>query len=91
MGNIWIPDRVLTIRELLCCQILLESDWELFEGDVHGRLKTALTVVSLVGGFAAGLRGEEIVRMDLLGAIQKHWNESMDHPDAPHAPLMLVG
>jgi hypothetical protein len=46
--------------------------------------------VSLVGGFAAGLRGEEIARMDLR-AIRKHWNESMEHPDAPHVPLMLAG
>jgi hypothetical protein len=50
----------------------------------------ALMAVSMIGGFAAGLRGKEIVRMD-LGAIQKHWNESMDHLDAPHVPLMLVG
>jgi hypothetical protein len=81
--DIWIPDWALTIRELLCCQMLLESDWELFEGDVHGRLK-------MIGGFAAGLRGEEIVRTDLR-AIQKHWNELMEHPDAPHVPLMLAG
>jgi hypothetical protein len=90
MGDIWIPDRALTIRELLCCQTLLENDWDLFKGDEHGRLKTALTAVSMIEGFAAGLRGEEIVRMD-LGAIRKHWNESMDHPDAPHVPLMLAG
>jgi hypothetical protein len=36
MGDIWIPDCTLTIWELLCCQTLLESDWETFEGDVHG-------------------------------------------------------
>jgi hypothetical protein len=90
MGDIWIPDRALTIQELLCAQTLLENDWELFEGDAHGKLKTALTAVSVIGGFAAVLRGEEIVRMD-LGAIRKHWNESMEHPDAPHVPLMLAG
>jgi hypothetical protein len=90
MGDVWIPDRALTIRELLCCQTLLENDWELFKGDAHGKLKMALTAVSLIGGFTAALRGEEIVRMD-LGAIRKHWNESMEHPDAPHVPLMLAG
>jgi hypothetical protein len=90
MGDVWIPDRALTIRELLCCQTLLEGDWDIFNGDAHGKLKTALTAVSLVGGFTAGLRGEEIVRMD-LGAMRKHWNESMEHPDAPHVPLMLAG
>jgi hypothetical protein len=90
MGDIWIPDRALTIREILCCQTLLEADWELFDGDVDGRLRTALTAVMLIGGFTGALRGEEIVRMD-LGAMRKHWNESMEHPDAPHVPLMLAG
>jgi hypothetical protein len=82
MRDIWIPDCALTIQELLCCQTLLESDQELFEGDADGQLKTALMAVSMIGGFAAGLRGDEIVRMD-LGAIRKHWKESMDHPDLP--------
>jgi hypothetical protein len=91
MGDIWILDQALTIwEELLCCQMLMERDWGFLKGNVHGRLKTELTAVSLVGGFAAGLRGEEIVRMD-LGAMHKHWNEAMEHPDAPHVPLMLEG
>jgi hypothetical protein len=65
MSDIWIPDRALMIRELLCCQTLLENDWELFKDDAHGKLKMALTAVSLIRGFTTGFRGEEIVRMDL--------------------------
>jgi hypothetical protein len=90
MGDVWIPDRALTIRELLCAQTLLEEDWTLFEGDREGRLRTALTSVMMIDGFAAALRGEEIVRMD-LGAVRKHWDEAMEHPDAPHVLLMLAG
>jgi hypothetical protein len=90
MGDVWIPDRALTVRELLCAQTLLEEDWALFEGDREGRLRTALTAVMMIDGFAAALKGEEIVRMD-LGAIRKHWDEAMEHPDAPHVPLMLAG
>ena len=90
MGDIWIPDRALLMRELLCCLDLLEDDWNLFSEDPDGRLRTALTAAMLIGGFAGGLRGEEIVRMD-LGAMRKHWNEAMNHPDAPHCPLMLAG
>jgi hypothetical protein len=26
-----------------------------------------------------------------LGAIRKHWDEAMEHPNAPHVPLMLAG
>jgi hypothetical protein len=29
------------------------------------------------------------MRMD-LGAIRKHWDKAMDHPDALHFPLMLA-
>jgi hypothetical protein len=90
MGDIWIPDRALTMRELLCCQTLLEDDWAIFKGDKEGRLKTALTAMMMIDGFAATLRGEEKVCMD-LGAIRKHWDEAMEHPDAPHVPLMLAG
>jgi hypothetical protein len=46
--------------------------------------------VMMIDGLAAALRGEEIVRMD-LGAIQKHRDEAMEHLDAPHVSLMLVG
>jgi hypothetical protein len=35
MGDVWISDRALTMRELLCSQTLLEDDWELFKGDIR--------------------------------------------------------
>jgi hypothetical protein len=68
----------------------LEDDWELFEGDNDGRLKIVLMAVMLLGDFFGRLRGEEIVRID-LGAMRQNWNESMEHTDAPHVPLMLTG
>jgi hypothetical protein len=68
----------------------LEDDWELFEGDNDGRLKTALTATMMLRGFTGGLRGEEIVRM-YLGVMRKHWNKSMENLDSPHVPLMLAG
>jgi hypothetical protein len=61
MGDVWIPDRALTIRELLCAQTLLEDNWMVFKDDKEGRLRTALTAVLMINGFAAALRGEEIV------------------------------
>jgi hypothetical protein len=50
MGNVWIPDRALTVRELLCSQTLLEDDWKFFEGDKEGRLRTALMAVLMIDG-----------------------------------------
>jgi hypothetical protein len=46
--------------------------------------------VSVVAGFFAALRGKAIVRID-LGNIRKHWEESLNYPEAPHVPLMLAG
>jgi hypothetical protein len=73
MGDVWMPDIPLTIREVHCCLKLLKEDWEAFEKDKEGRAKTAITAVMLVSsGFFVALRGEEIVRAN-LGAIRKHW------------------
>jgi hypothetical protein len=37
MGDVWIPDRPLTIWELKCTMELMEEDWELFTDDLEGR------------------------------------------------------
>jgi hypothetical protein len=71
------------------CSDTVRGRLGVFEGDSEGRLRTALTSMMMIDGFAAALRGEEIVRMD-LGAIRKHWDEAMEHPDAPHVPLILA-
>jgi len=48
-----------------------------------------LTGVSLTSGFAAGLRGEEIPRIE-LGLVRKHWKEAQEHV-TPHVPLAMAG
>lgn len=90
MGDVWIPDRPLTINELKCCMELLEEDWKLFSRDIEGQANVCFAAITVIAGFFAALRGEEIVRLD-LGLLNKHWEESMAHPDAHHVPLMLTG
>jgi len=76
MGDVWIPDRPLTMEELLCIQTLLEEDWRFCSlNDNKRRLKIVLIGVSLTSGFAAGLRGEEIPRIK-LGLVRKYWKEA---------------
>ena len=90
MGDVWIPDCPLTMEELLCVQSLLEEDWQLCGlSDNKRRLKVALTGVSLTLGFAAGLRGEEIPRIE-LGLIRKHWREAQECA-TPHVLLAMAG
>jgi hypothetical protein len=90
MGDIWMPDRPVTIHELKASLQLSEEDWEAFAKDEQGRVNTALTASMLITGFFAALQGDEIVRTD-VGAIRKYWNEAMGWKDAPHVPLMLAG
>jgi hypothetical protein len=68
MGDVWIPDRPLTIGEIKAALELLEEDWTLYLrvlNDAHGLQKTGLTAIALILGFFAALRGEEIVRIDV--------------------------
>jgi hypothetical protein len=90
MGDVWCPDRPLTMREALACQRILEDDWQVFENDPVRRLKTVVAGVTIVGGLGGGLRGQEIIRVD-LGVIRKHWKEACSHPDESHIPLGMVG
>jgi hypothetical protein len=61
MGNVWIPDHALTIKEFTSALTLLEEDWVTFKKDGEGRKETGLTATTLIAGFFAALRGEEIV------------------------------
>jgi hypothetical protein len=68
----------------------LELDWKTFEKDAVGRLKTVITGMLMMAGLGGGMRGEEIVRID-IGVIRKHWQEALRHPEEPHIPLAMTG
>jgi hypothetical protein len=69
---------------------MLEEDWRIFEHDSVGRLKTALTGLMITAGIGGGMRGEELVRVD-IGVIRKHWKDLLTHPEEPHVPLGMAG
>ena len=91
MGDVWLPDRPVTIQELLACLALLESDWVgTKEHEVQKRLYICLTGTLLTVGFLGAFRGEEIVRLD-LGGLRKYWHEGVYNPSTPHVPVILSG
>jgi hypothetical protein len=90
MGDVWCPDRPLTMREALTIQEDLEKDWEDFARDPEGRLKTAITGVMITAGLGGGMHGEELNRLD-VGIIRKHWSDAINHPEIAHVPLGMVG
>jgi hypothetical protein len=90
MGDVWMPDRPVTIQELTRCLELLDEEWQLFSKDAEGQLRAAMNATVLISGFFGALRGEEVVRAD-LGAIRKYWDEAVAWKEAEHIPLMLAG
>lgn len=90
MGDVWIPDRAVTLAEVHSIFSLLEDDWNTFEGDTRGRYDVALSAVMTLAGFFGGLRGEEITRVD-VSSLLHHWREAITFAGAPHVPLMLAG
>jgi hypothetical protein len=90
MGDVWLPDRPITIMEMKKGLELLEEDWVLFSQDAIGRLNTGITACIFIAGFFGALRGEEIVRVN-IDPMLKHWEESIHFEGAPHVPLILVG
>ena len=91
MGDIWIPDRAITIHEVLIAFTILEEDWKGMTqvGDITGMERAALSAIIVIAGFFGGFRGEEITRID-IGLIRKYWEEAMEAEDR-HVPLMLNG
>jgi hypothetical protein len=90
MGDVWCPDRPLTMREALAIQEDLENDWLDFARDPQGRLRTAVAGVMVTAGLGGGMRGEELNRLD-IGIIRKHWKEAINHQEMAHVPLGMVG
>ena len=89
MGDVWIPDRAVTLEEVHCGLEILEGEWSRFPQGQR-RLELALTGAMVVIGFCAALRGEEIPLVD-VGLVRKYWFEGIHYTKAPHVPLALAG
>ena len=89
MGDVWIPDRAVTLDEVHCGLEILEGEWKK-SPQGQRRLELALTGALVVIGFCAALRGEEIPQVD-VGLLRKYWMEGINYTPAPHIPLALAG
>jgi hypothetical protein len=91
MGDVWIPDRAITIDELQAALGILDKDWDRVKDlGTEERLGVAVQGVLFSTGFASGLRGEELPRID-IASLRKHWSEAVNHPRICHIPLCLKG
>ena len=69
MGNVWMPDHLLTKEILDVCFRIVDAKWEAFEGDHVGRKNTALLACMLIVGYYGALSGEEVNRVELGGVL----------------------
>ena len=90
MGDVWMPDRAITIDSILHAGEVLEEEWQDFSHDLEEQLRVALSACVICICFSGALRGEELPRAD-LGLLRQHWMEATNHPRAPHVPWAMVG
>ncbi|KAL7580653.1 hypothetical protein ACA910_002166 [Epithemia clementina (nom. ined.)] len=64
IGNIWIPDRAITVEIILGLLELLEEEYHLLETGQR-RLEVCSTAALIVTGYSAALQGEEIPQIDV--------------------------
>ncbi|KAL7570934.1 hypothetical protein ACA910_002567 [Epithemia clementina (nom. ined.)] len=85
MGDVWVPDRAVMLKEILASLDILKEEYKQLGGGQQ-RLEVALTGALLVCGYTAALRGKEIPLVD-IGMIQKHWDKGWVYKQKPHVPL----
>jgi hypothetical protein len=91
MGDIWHPDKQLTIEGLLASLSLLEDDWKRYEALQSRCMEIEVLVASLVIGFCRALWGEEIPKADLEQHLSKRLPEGLANSASPHVPIALLG
>ena len=91
MGDQPQPDRAISIAELLLVLDNLNTKYLITEREQQLKAKTylACTGVFVATGFLGGLRGEEVLLME-LSSIRKHFEDGLGW-DPPHILLPLLG
>jgi hypothetical protein len=87
-GEIIKRDELISIDVLHSVDALLEQDWRLASTPKQKKRVAEMGVI-FVAGFCSGVRGEELLIVDLLGTKEslKHLGDSKD----PHFKLELIG
>ncbi|KAL7567918.1 hypothetical protein ACA910_019631 [Epithemia clementina (nom. ined.)] len=89
MGDVWIPDRAVTVEIVLALLDLLDEEFKALQVGQR-RLEVCLTGALIVAGYTAALHGEELPQID-VGMLCRYWEEGRDYTRKPHVPLTLIG
>jgi len=89
MGRATIPDLALDMKVMVAVMNNLEIEWNQ-KTDLAERRDICFLGLFLIAGVVAGLRGYEIMFMDLFGLISKQYR-GRDHKTHPHIIVPLLG
>ncbi len=91
MGDQPQPDRAISIKELHLVLEFLDGEFENAkrEKDLKGRTKYALAGLYVTAGFMGGLRGEEVLLME-LSSVRKNFEDGLAWKP-PHVLIPLLG
>lgn len=89
MGDKVVQDVALSKKLFLALLTHLEEDWEAATNDTDRDVLCEFAAI-LITGFLCGLRGEEIMKMDVCGLLRyiEMGAQDMDHP---HVVVALIG
>jgi hypothetical protein len=90
VGEIRMPDKILTIEEVHAIDKTLEQEWK------HASAKPEKKRISelgtwIIGGVCTGLRGEEMLLIDLFGTAKSVTNLMHANSPDPHFKFVILG
>jgi hypothetical protein len=88
VGQLLVQDMAISIEVILAVQDYLEAQWNLTRTDAEKRSVSEMGVIFVIC-FCLGLRGEEMLMIDIAGC-RKHLVETRQH-STPHVLVALWG
>ena len=89
MGRVTIPDLALDMKVIVVVMKNLEAEW-IQEEDLIERRDIYFMNLFLIAGVVVGLRGYEIMFMDLFGLLSKQYR-GRDHETHSHSIYLYWG
>jgi hypothetical protein len=90
VGEVRKPDEIITIDVLHAIDKVLERVWKNAKSQAQKR-RTCEMGAWIMGGFCTGLRGEEMLLIDMLGTATSVQRLMKDGASDPHFKFVIIG
>jgi hypothetical protein len=90
VGEVRKPDAIITIEVLHAADKILEEEWK-NAGTVELKRRVSEVGAWMIGGFCTGLRGEEMILIDMFGTAASVERLMRDDAENPHFTFVVIG